>query len=47
LSIVEEKRMEEFTVEMHLSSILLCKNFGQYFGIYRYNLRLGDKVCVE
>jgi hypothetical protein len=31
LSIVEEKRIEKFIVEMHMSSVLLCKNLGQFF----------------
>jgi hypothetical protein len=31
LSIVEEKRMEKFIIEMHLALVLLCKKLGQSF----------------
>jgi hypothetical protein len=38
LSIVEEKRIEKFIVEKHMPSVLLCKNLGNPFGIYRQRI---------
>ncbi|KAK2388858.1 heat shock 70 kDa protein [Trifolium repens] len=38
LSIIEEKRIEKIIVEMHMPSVLLCKNLGNPFGIYRQRI---------
>jgi hypothetical protein len=38
LSIVEEKRIEKFIVEMDMPSVLLCKILDNPFGIYRQRI---------
>jgi hypothetical protein len=38
LSIIEENIIEKIIVEMHMPSVLLCRNLGNPFGIYRQRI---------